>query len=510
MDYLVPAWHELLGDWTFSVPHLAFDDARGQAKLLQKNGHPWGAILLYYQPNLLEQLGEWGVTPTRLLSVFDYIQDVHHVSGQKISYEDLNWPRNAHFVLTNFHLRVTLDGKPYAQVVFSSRDLVLWVDYLDDEGKKVKRLQFDSRGFISREEDYEDGKPCRHIYFDEMGHWRINHNLVTGQVLTNMAFAGQFAHQSYQSLNDLVCEVVLTDLMPEVYRSDNRLVVSLDDQLPFKPDLLTQVPTIYSVSQWHPYEKVLGQIASPQTAKFVTDTEFTAQKVQQQLNLPAPSMNVPLFYSQFKLGHSQRTAWQRIVIFNENISAEELAALVERLYGRLLKNYKSEQLYLLSYSNAKSDEAKAVFQWLLKNHPGEFTIKKKDDEKRSRSSLDRKPKIPALSLKVVRADNVATAMKVLDLTRLLIDPGKLPDEFLQMASISTGIPRLQRIETEEVHDHENGLIFSNLDELMQGVSFYLDGLKNWNNALANNVRTLNQYSSEQLFAKWQQLWKEGR
>ncbi|MCH3922185.1 accessory Sec system protein Asp1 [Limosilactobacillus sp.] len=506
MDYMVPAWHELFIDWAYNVPHLDFDDATGQLRLLQDNKQPVGLFLLNYQPNLLERLGQMALSPNSILSVFDYIQDVHHQEGQSLSYKDFAWPAGAYLKFSSFHIQVIVNKKMYAQVIFSVSGRIILVQYYDENEQLTKQLRIDSRGFISREEDFRGDKETQHIYFDEQGNWRINHNLESDQVIVNPMFKDQFAHGEYDHLDELIREVALTDLMPQVYKDGGRMVIALDDKMPVAPDLFSTVPTVYSISQWHPCKKILAGLQNPDLVTMVADREKTAESVQELLHLDKPVTTIPIFYSQFRLGHSQRIAQQRIAIFNENMTGQELMDLVNRLYSRLLKNYKKEQLLFLNYSQEKELEAKQIINQLCADHPGEFRLHK-DHPAMIEVDLEGAKKLPELYLKSVRLPSVGDAMTVLDKVRLMIDLGEEPDEFLQMASVSTGIPRLQRHATEEVHDHQNGLVVTDNDQVLAGISYYLDHLKHWNEALASDVQIMNTHSSQRLFQKWQELWK---
>ena len=58
MDYLVPAWHELLEDWAYTIPKLEFDDAVSHIKVFQTNQKPFSLIITDYQPQLSTKLNQ--------------------------------------------------------------------------------------------------------------------------------------------------------------------------------------------------------------------------------------------------------------------------------------------------------------------------------------------------------------------------------------------------------------------------------------------------------------------
>lgn len=98
-------------------------------------------------------------------------------------------------------------------------------------------------------------------------------------------------------------------------------------------------------------------------------------------------------------------------------------------------------------------------------------------------------------------------MRALDKIRILISWND-GDVFLEMAAISVGIPQLQNYETTTVIDGKNGWNCSDLHELNEGLSYFLNNLSNWNRALVYNVRTLNQYSEDNLMKEWQKIFRD--
>lgn len=507
----MPTWRDNLHDWSTSVPHLVFDDALGQLRLLEANQQPVGLLIVNYQPHLLEQLTQQALSPQRILSVYDYIQDIHRFAGQVLSYEDFVWPQGSFLEMDPFQIFVhAADGHIYAKLFFSTTSRLVSIDFFNETGEqRTKTWLIDSRGFVSSEIDYNGDDQAQQVFFDESGNWRIKHDLQSDAVEVNPHFQNRFAQHSYPHLKDLVTEVVLRHLMPEIEQGGNRLVVSLDDQQLMLPrEALQAVPTVFSISRWHDYQEVLKRLQTPQRDTLVVDTAMTAKNVADKLNLPERPTMIPLFYSQFRLGHSQRTAAQQIAVFNENMDAQALMDLVVKMLPRLLKNHKTEQLFMINYSVGKQQEAQSVLNQLVAAYGSKFRLHK-DRMSPVEIKLAESDKRPELVIKVIRLASINDALKFLDKVRLMIDLGDLPDEFLQMAAVSIGIPRLQKLATPQLQDHQNGLVVKDFDEVMDGIAYYLDNLKHWNVALASAVQLMNKYSSRQMYDRWQSLWKQG-
>ena len=88
--------------------------------------------------------------------------------------------------------------------------------------------------------------------------------------------------------------------------------------------------------------------------------------------------------------------------------------------------------------------------------------------------------------------------------RLVIDLGKTPNIFLQIASLSAGIPQINRVKSPYVIHGENGRVVETMDELKEAVLLYTEGLREWNKALIHTVRLLEEYSGEKVIEKWKE------
>lgn len=504
MDYLVPGWHQLLNDWAYTVPMVEFDDAVSHLQILRDDQQPAGLIVTDYQPQLSSKLNQFSLAPTKVFAAFDYLQGVEHSDSRVVDYRDLAWPADALFDMTPFRLQVVSQGRKYAQVIFDNQGKVLWIDYFQADGQRNRRLLLDSRGFVSREEEYTDGQLRGFSYFDEQGHWRFRQDQQTGRVTINPDLPRFTKQLAYDQLSDLITEVVREHFLPQLKATD-RLIVSLDDQQPVASQVFAQQDrVVFSASRWHPYRQTLAKIAT-QKPLLIADAQATAEEVQQLGYLPEPPAIIPIFQAQFKLGHSQRSLRQRIAVFCENTAHDELARIVELLYQLLLKDPDELAVDYLTYSPEKEQEVRQLVDDLTDRHPGESEFKPdKPDQNENERDLKEKA-LPQLEIKTVRLTSTSAVLKALDKTRIMVDWGTKIDQFMQIAVISVGIPQIRQAPTEMLQSGKNGLVETDLDKLPAGLNYYLQSLRHWNAALANNVQYLNQYSEENLLKKWQEI-----
>lgn len=504
MDYLVPGWHKLLNDWAYTVPMVEFDDAVSHLQILRDDQQPTGLIITDYQPQLSSKLDQFSLAPATIYAVFDYLQGVQHVDSRVVDYRYLTWPDDAVFDMTPFRLLVVAQGRKYAQIIFDNQGKMLWIDYFRPDGQETRRLLFDSRGFVSREEEYVDGQPRMFSYLDEQGHWRLRQDQQTGRVTINPALPRFTKKLSYDRLGELVTEIVQDYFLPQL-RTADRLIVSLDDEQAVDLKSFTRHQrVVFSVSRWHPYQRILAELADEQPM-VIADSRATAEDVQRICRLSEQPPIIPIFQAQFKLGHSQQSLQQRIAVFCEYTGHGELARIMEAVYQLLLKDPKGLAVDYLMYSPEKEQEVRQLINGLANRHQGEFEFKPAEPGQNENERDLKEQILPQLEIKTARLTSTSDVLKKLDKARLLVDWGTKIDQFMQIAVISVGIPQIRQAPTEMLQSGQNGIVEADLDKLPADLNYYLQSLRHWNAALANNVRFLNQYSEENLLKKWQEI-----
>lgn len=500
MDYFVPAWHGQLIDWSYNVPNIQFDDAISHIRILQQDHRRVGIVITDYQPQLSTKLNQMALNPSEQFSVFDYLQGINTTDSQVVDFHDLNWPEDAIFDFTNFRIFVVSGGQHYATICFDVQGKILYVQYI--RGKNAgKTLRFDSRGFVSRTE-----QGAEETYFDMQGNWRFKHNTQTDEVVIN-ELAPRFCKQAkYDHLNSLVAEVLEERFLNQTLKKSDTLVVTLDNDSLVPLTLYRLFNPVYSASRWHQFDQSLADF-DDQPLRVIADSADTEKQVKDATDANVQSTIMPLFESQFKLGHSQRIRQQRIGIFAENMSEDDLRQIIETAYPRLLRDPDDEALYLFAYSQDKAWMVQRVVEAFHNDHKGEFILSR-DEIDPGENKIDEEKLPPLLTIKQQRLVSNRDVLTSLDKIRILINWGA-PDQFMTMAAISVGIPQLQNFTVEGVEDHRNGIICSNFADLKEALGYYLNGLKHWNESLVYSVQMLNRYSEENLLAQWDKEIESG-
>lgn len=496
MEYIVPAWHSRLKDWAYNVPSVEVYDGENFLRVLGNNKEV-GLVITDYQPQLSTKLNDTSLYPDKIFSIYDYLQDIHGLNGQVLDYRDFAWPDDIVFDFTPFRILAVSQGRLYAKIIFDTMGKVLWISYLGADGKEKYKLFLDSRGFVSSKDTDHDT-----TYYDPLGHWRFIVEKADNSVKINPNF-DRFKQTEYESIDDLIQEVFIEKFLHQVDQADH-IITTLDDQSPISNRVYKGYNVIYSVNHSCTYQKRIREVEAGQV---IVPAKRDICEVKKELPKDLPITVMPSFPVQIKLGHSQRIRRQITAIFAEHMSYEELKQIVSAIYPRLINNPENEGLRLLTYSNEKFQISNRVIQELKQEYQDEFSVKE-DVEKQGDNRMERSQSAPILMLETKRLTSTADAFKALDKVRILINWSK-SDDFIQTAAIGVGVPQLQNFASSTLVDHKNGLLCYTPQDVVNGISAYLDDLNAWNQALVYDVKLLNQYSEENLMKIWQKLLKDG-
>ncbi|QLL73244.1 accessory Sec system protein Asp1 [Lactobacillus crispatus] len=492
MEYIIPAWHGQLTDWSYNIPQIEIYDGINRMRVLQDSGREVELVLTDYQPQMTTKLNKAAIYPDKIFSVYDKLQGIQGGYNQILSFRDFNWPDDVIFDFSPFRVLVISENRLFAKVNFDTQGKILSVEYFDNQGQKTKNLIIDSRGFISSAQMGD-----KTVYYDEEGHWRFIHDVQSDHVVINPQF-NEFGRLEYSHIIDLIQEAFANEFLCHVQSSDN-LIVTIENRSTISYEKYSKYHPIYSLSHWHKYDKVLDQIHSGQ---LIVPSKHMADTVEGKVDKDMPITIVPSLPVQVRLGHSQRIKRQIIAVFAEKMEYEDLKKIVEVIYQRLIKDPEGEGVHFLTYTTGQDALVTRVIAELKEKYKGKFLT---EEESKLQGENDiEEEELPVLYIKQDRLTSTASLLEIFDKIRILINWGK-SDDFVQTTAISNGIPQLQNFVSATLINHQNGEICKNAEEIAKGLAKYLDNMNNWNQALVYDVRLLNKYSEDNLVKIWDKV-----
>jgi accessory secretory protein Asp1 len=476
-------------------------------------------MLLSFAPNLRHFLHRQGVYHAPYWSCFDAIQEITRKKAMVLSFHNLNWPDDIEFVYSPFVVIAMLHGEPYAQIEFGEDGNPIEVDMYEN-GRIRRRNIYDDRGFVSSTILYEEGQPVYQDYLNENGVWKLRHFKQDGHVEINpgnrnylIQYQGTaqtipFLQTSYDRLERVICEVLSAFL--RLTESKDIFCVAmhslhagvLEQALVNKKVILSFFERRYDLAL---YPEGADMILNADY--IITDSKENTNRIRQML--PKTLYNttdITPYDSRVDLGISQQLNVQKILVPVDGIEQEEFQELVLLLAEHLSVNENAEvHLFTRNADYQRSEklleqtceileQSGKVSDWAVPTEEDAFT----------ENQVDEQEKVPQRFFVEQCVDELSVS-KCMREQRVVVDMRKIPELYLQIACISTGIPQIVRTGTQYVEHKKNGLILSELRELPQALDFYLKGLSNWNEAMVSACEIGKQFTTARLIEEWKEV-----
>lgn len=499
MKYFVPAWHDQYIDWSLNIPTIENYDSSDYMNILKKANEEVGLIITDYQPQYVSKLNQTSYSPDSIFSIFDYLQGVHGFESKVLEVDDFNWPKNMTNVYKDFNSLIYLRDKQHAVVSYDIDGHILKIIFFETEDHSEYTLLIDSRGFVSAKEDQQEI-----IYYDPFENWRFKQNKASGKVYVNPEVHIS-KKDEYDNINELIDEILL-DYIKNQLKSDDQLIMTIDDESKFSQKKLIPYNPIYVVNQHHTYNNNLEEIAS---GDLVVGTENIKKEIEKKYGNRFNCTVIPIANSEFRLGHSLRQKTKEIAFFAENASKEENTAIIQKLADYLIHCSEKVSLKIYTYDYWKNIEINNILEQIQSENKDRFIIGEQEHaENKMIDDLDENI-VPLLDIKSIRLTNLSDVFSNLDSARLLLNWGR-SDALIQISGISVGIPQIQNFESPTVLNEKNGRIISQIDQIVPTINEYLTNLEVWNSSLVYNVQIMEQYSDEKIVQKWNQVFEKRR
>ncbi len=514
MLYFISAWYnnntfkENSQQWYQRRLSSEVDDSVKQLQLFNRNKiSDTCAIILNHAPNYRHFLHRQGLLNSHYFNIFDSIQNISGKKAAVFSYRDLVWPKDIEFIYSPFCIIAYLDNKKYAQIEFGEDGNMILVDIFRDD-KLYRRNIYDDRGFLSLTIVYKDGKMAYEQYLNDKGIWMIciyndGHVLVNDKVNAYLidGVSYNYKKKEYLNIDELIKEILSTYLKninsddifvvamhklhsKLLYESlnDKRIVLSLFKDRCFIDDE-------YSIS-----------LCSISKAIVVDSKDTYFKSGLSKFDYKNKVTDITPFDTRVDFGISRQLKEVNILLSSDLLNDETFEKCIVILMEYMLNN-KDARTNLFTRNSAYDIEDKLltrVQNILVKNgYSKDYATIKKDIK--MENDLDEE--LPCL-FSVQQCINELSLSKCLRKQRLVIDLSDETDLFLQIGSISMGIPLIVSRRSDYVENGENGFVLVNLDRLSDVLKYYLDTLDNWNKAMIASYKIGKKFSSDNLVKWW--------
>ncbi len=523
MLYFIPAWYqkdqwcESEQKWYVRRMQTEFDDTVKQLQLFHRNGvWPCRILLPGYAPNFRHFLHRQGLYRASYWSCFDAVQEVRRKKAVPLSFHNMKWPPHTEFIYTMFAVSAMREGKKYAQIEFGEDGNPIQID-LYENGRLHRRNLYDDRGFLSSTILFrEDEAPWRQDYLMENGVWKLRHFLDDGHVEVNPACPEYlaadrreqkmpFSRRSYDHMGQLI-EEVFSSFLEGTGEQDLFCLAMHDRHTEMMRNLLRGRKTILSFfGDRYRYGERMECLGLLESAGYVImDSRENLKKIRKVMGgLMKNSRSIPPFDTRVDPGISQQLEVQKILVPVDGMEPEVFGRLMQAL-GAYLQTNDRARVHLFTRQADYGREKQLLEQargYLEASGSAKAWTKKEPDNCVSENEVDRED-LSAARFVVEQCVDELSVSRCMREQRVLVELREQPELYLQIMGLSVGIPQIVRTGTQFVRHGKNGVILKEMDRLPETLAYYLESLKNWNDAMVASYRIGKRYTTDVLLKQW--------
>lgn len=526
MLYFIPAWYrqntwcENEQSWHARRMRSEFDDTVKHIQLFHRSGaYPFQIMLLSFAPNFRHFLHRQSVFHAPYWSCFDAIQEIRRKKVRMLSFHNLNWPAHIEFVYTPFVVMAQLNGEKYAQIEFGEDGNPIQIDMYQN-GQIQRRNIYDDRGFVASTILYEAAKPLYQDYLTEKGIWKMRYFYSDGHVEINPKSPNYllltketeqtkpFSKMTYESMEQVIFEVLtaylqLTDEKDLFCVAMHELHMELlKEALKDKKKILSFFEDRYDVES---HKQHLEMIEN--SDYIITDSQENISQIKNGLGKELMNIkDITPFDSREDFGISQQLHVQKILVPVDGMDDVSFEKLI-RYLGEYLPQNENARIHLFTRL-ADYDRKRRLLEQTrqcLRNAGMEEEWAAEDTGGNvAENDLDDMDTVPVLFFVEQCVDELSVS-KCMREQRLIVDMRNTTELYLRIAGISVGIPQIVYTKTQFVEHEKNGFVLEDMEQLSEAISFYLDSLTNWNEAMVYSYELGKKYTTGVLIEEWKEV-----
>lgn len=521
MYYFIPSWYASDESWKMSTRQWymvgkgsEFDDTINHIGMFREEGVDVGIISLGYAPQARYFLHRQGIWPIEYWNVFDCLQGVSGNVPCTFSYTDLDWPEDIEWMYTPFIVAGYLDGELYAEVEFGQQGNLLFIN-LFSEGKKTETLYMDDRGFMSSRIKWNGTEPAEQCFYNRSGVLQFTVRYPRRNVLVERKSDYWTRQRRYSCIDDLLKEV-FEHRMAQLDRKRDVIHIAADarhNQMVLDAAEGCTIVLSFFGDRYDIENRELLKKDTLDASLIITDTEQLASRISEYADVSSNRiMDVSPFDTRLSLGRSQQIRELK-VFFPQDGMVEPIRS---RGIMQMLSFLQEDERTILIVGTKDNGEAgiRRLKEEMKEKAaslegPRIYVYDGAEKNEQGENETDKNEKKRAPQIYIKSYTNESDVMSILKDIRLIVDIRDNPDQYIQIAGISAGIPQVNYLTTRYIEDRKNGYMIHNIAHLKEAMSYYLVGLAHWNEALVYCVSQAEKYTSDTLVGRMRERIENG-
>lgn len=524
MIYFIPAWYkentwnEREQKWYLPQQQSEFDDTIKQIQLFHRSkSYEYEIALLSYAPNLRHFLHRHGIYRAPYWSCFDSIQNISRRKVRPLSFYNFKWPKGIEFIYTPFLVDAYLKGEKYAAIEFGEDGNPIQVD-MYKAGILVRRNLYDDRGFLSSTIVCLDGRAIYQDYLDEEGIWKIREYKADGHVEINPQNQGyslaegftaqivKYKQDRYDSIGSVISEVFKAYMGrtpgDSIYCvAMHKLHIDILDQILINRNTILSVfSDRYRFNSRENIQTILDSVNY-----IITDSKNTINNISDKFDMGNTEViDISPFDSRMEFGISQQLHVQNIMVPVDGINDRVFTRLIILLNDYLTEHDDARVVIFtrepgLNVRERLEEKINMILKVDVKNYTWEDKARNIEE-----ADLEDDEQV-RLKIDIAQCVDEMSVSKCIREQRIVVDMRDVPDLYLRISAVSTGIPQILRYDSQYIEDGRNGFVLEDIRKVTEKISYYLDSLANWNEAMVYTYELGQQYTTEKLLQRWKEV-----
>lgn len=523
----------LIPNWPQTAEKIPYDPMVSLTRVMDTYADKVELVFLTHHNALRQFLNQNNLSRQSVWDALDNALGIELTDGKTLSINDFDFPPNSYLIYDRYGGLVYRDKKLLMRInVNSDLGYINNVTYYLDNNKLKKYCEYDDRGFVISEQLQDDqDNLITQKWFDEYGNNILNYD--GSQIVVQEIAKDRFRKRRYQSLEEVLLEVTLQHFNDNFDPRETFFVSAVNTQTKFYLEQLQNTYEINYLVNSHTLND-FDELFTGAHQLFV-ENEFVKKKVFNTLGPDvAAKTSIGFIYpTDLTLGKSAEQKYQKILWNIQATSVEDINKIFVEIKRWLAEHHKSaliminvtpslaRQLALevvkiirLKYDFMNEIETEAIVESILDRTKVEELFRKVMQLKQDLELKQMKTWMKTVEqclqelgrFTIKQTLGLQELNSILQESRLLIDMQEIPDQYLQVAAVSAGIPQIICSESPYVEHTKNGWLVTGTTRFSDGLDYFLVGLKRWNEALVFNVAVIAKYSSENIFAFWKGIF----
>lgn len=522
MFYIIPAWYkqntwnENEQCWYVRRTRSEFDDSVKQIQLFHRNNAwPYRLIILGHVPNFRHFLHRQGMFRARYWSCFDAMCEIGRRKAAVFSYRNIQWPDGVIFEYTQFAIVVFFCGEKFAQIEMGEDGNLLRVDMFLG-GKLVRSNIYDDRGFVASSIVYKDDTELYQEYLMENGIWKLRRYADDGHVDINPAYPnyllfyrGEGYHLPYSKLRYDNIEDVINEVLKEyiaLTNDEDIFCIAMHEQhMGILKNAMDGRKMVLSFFEERMNLETEGLLEFVQKSEYiVTDTPDTAEQIKELLPQKRNRItDISPYDFRSSANVSQQMQVQKILIPVDRLTAEMFERTIHSVTEYMMENDKLE-VHLFSRQSVYNRREILLRRTrdILKKYGYDERMAIEEEKGKAENAIDEEEDKVPIRFKVDQCVDELSVSRCIREQRLYVDMSGRPEQYVQIAAISAGLPQIVISKNQFVRNGENGFIIDGPENICEAFDYYLNSLANWNESMISSYEMGRRYASDALLMKW--------